>query len=323
MMKSVFLSDSTMLDNFSSNKNSPGNSSSEGFNTDNDADYIMVEVGPGSFVEDDDDEYDYCDDIVSEREEPAFFPDNNDDNNNLDLIDEDEMILEEAVGQPSIRQILEKAHESASQVVSYVTDEEDQDDHEDHEDEVNASSSKTEVAAATSASLSATIKEQPQEITDVPESQASAKTKEVHATNEEASSPPVDITDAATSMVKASSAPDNAMTTAPPNLGRMSNKKRRKKMKLMKKAAAAAKAVATLTTSADAPPLSSSSSSSSKVTEKAKKGSDSSKSSLASFPQTRYYNKRVASIAAVACATETLASYKAKVNQKHGSKVHG
>lgn len=315
-----------MLDNFSPNKKSP-NGSNDGFSTDNnDADYIMVDFGTtGSFVEHDDDEYDYCDDIVvpEREEEPVFLPDSDD--NNLDLIDEEEMILEEAVGQPSIRQILEKAHESASQVVSYVTDEEEEpeDDHEDHEDdEVDDINSKTEVAAATSASSSATVQEQAQEMTDVPESQASVKEEEDPATKNEASSPPMGLTYVATSMAKESSAAEKAMSAAAPNLGRMSNKKRRKKMKLMKKAAAAAKAVATLTTSTDAPPLSSSSSGSDVMENKTTKGSGS-KTSSTSRPQTRYYNKRVASIAAVACATETLASYRAEVKQKQGSKVHG
>jgi len=93
MMKSVFLSDSTMLDSTIT-----GNSTSL---NENDNDYIMVDNDCDSFVDGDED-YDYCDDIVSEVVQI---------DQHLNLMEE--MILEEA-NEPSIQRILDEAHASAS-----------------------------------------------------------------------------------------------------------------------------------------------------------------------------------------------------------------
>ena len=251
-MKSVFLSDSTMLDNLTNEAKSSSNENVS------ENDYIMVECDCDSFDEDDED-YDYCDDALSEGIQLE---------QHLDLTED--MILEEA-GQPSIQQILDEAHKSASQVV-YVT--------EDEQEPTLDSSSRFQESL-------------PPELPKEP----TATTTTTTAKEDSTEAAPTDITDVA----------PNGAATPMPNLGRMSNKKRRKKMKLLKKAAAAAKAATALSGEA---PMSAANSSTN-----TKKASSSAKSRPMS---SRYYNKRVANIA-VACATETLSSYKAELQTKSNS----
>lgn len=272
MMKSVFLSDSTMLDTTASlvTKNSSDDN--------NDNDYIMVDCcnNSTSFIEEEDDEeYDYCDDAMSEgiqREQHL----------QLDLTEE--MILEEAE-LPSIQHILDEAHRSASRVV-YVTEDE-------HEHEEKDQATLLTESAESHDSLLAYQRAVPAATgaLELPKEPVVAAIGS-NATKVEEDAAPVDIT----TDVAASA----AHSTPAPNLGRMSNKKRRKKMKLLKKAAATDKAAAALadndgsTTTVSAAKIKTSSSNSAK---------------------SRYRIKRVANIA-VACATETLASYKEDLQTK-------
>lgn len=254
MMKSIFLADSKMLD---MDGNSANNNSSK--NSDNE--YIMVDPSlsfdydadtnsDGHDTDSDlhEEDYDYCDDVISEgmQYDPCSFT--------FSLTED--MILKEAE-QPSIQHILDEAHKSASQLVSA------------------------------------------QEMPDILESSASDVSVQ--------SSVPAKEKPEATETTSAPVEKPQLLTPQQTNVGgRMSNKKRRKKMKLLKKAAAAAKAAAAL--SCDVPQSANTTS-----TNKPKK-------SFKLTPSTRYQNRRVANVA-VACATETLASYKAELKTA-SKKVH-
>jgi len=255
-MKSIFLSDSKLLD---SNQTPAtfNNNISNSYGQGND-EYIMVDScdydadsNPGE-----EEEYDYCDDAISEGPQGYIC--------SLVFSLTEDMILEEAE-QPSIQHILDEAHKSALQLVSAVSDQ-DQPDH-DQDSQLNQVPGILESSAS-----DVSVQSSPPPERKKPEAKPPAQPQ-----------------------------PQGMLG------GRMPNKKRRKKMKLLKKAAAAASAAAAL--SSDVPRsafLTSSSKSAKKPTKVA--------------PVTRYQSKRVANVA-VACATETLASYKAQL-QSTSKKEH-
>jgi hypothetical protein len=255
MMKSIFLSDSKLLD--SNQTPTTFNNSSSG--QDND-EFIMVDscdYDADSNPDTEEEEYDYCDDAISEGVQGytcsfAF------------SLTED-MILEEAE-QPSIQHILDEAHKSASQLVSVVSDQHQPD--QDQDPQLNQMPGILESSAS-----DVSVQSSPPPERKKPEAKPPAPAQ-----------------------------PQGMLG------GRMSNKKRRKKMKLLKKAAAAASAAAAL--SSDVPRSASMTSSSSKSAKKHTKVA----------PATRYQSKRVANVA-VACATETLASYKAELKST-SQKMH-
>lgn len=270
MMKSMFLSDSKLLDSSDNRTPTAINHNTNLASSARDADdYIIIDscdYDADSNQEEgrEEEEYDYCDDAITEGVQGytcsfAF------------SLTED-MILEESE-QPSIQHILDEAHKSASQLVSVVSNQ-DQPDHDGQDQEHDT---------------------QLNQVPGILESSASD-------VSVQSSSPPVKKKQEAKQLEVTT-----ALTQAQGILGgRLSNKKRRKKMKLLKKAAAAASAAAAL--SSDVPRSASTTSSNS---------TKSSKKQTRAVPFTRYQSKRVANVA-VACATETLASYKAEL--KSGSK---
>lgn len=265
MMKSIFLNDSRLLDSngngtptaFNRNTNNPcsGQDSDDYIMVDACDYYVDSEAGGGE-----EEEYDYCDDAMREGV-PGY-------SCSFAFSLSEDMILEEAE-QPSIQHILDEAHESVSQLVSLVSDQEHPD--QDRRDQENTTQLNQVPGILESSASDVSVHSSP--LSDTPK--------------QESKQP--------------------APTTATAQLqgvlgGRLSNKKRRKKMKLLKKAAAAASAAAAL--SSELPRSASTTcSNSTKSTKKHTKV----------VPSTRYQSKRVANVA-VACATETLASYKAQLN---------
>ncbi|CAB9501011.1 expressed unknown protein [Seminavis robusta] len=278
-----------------------GSNSNDSNSDDNE--YIMVDTTPLSFDFEeettlcDDEDYDYCDDAISEGIQSEC----------LNLTED--MILEEAE-KPSIQYILDEAHRSASQLVSMDTEPADT------ENGGAAVPGILESSASDASGFSASAPGQNTTKVDIPmEITTQERPKEETPIQTESDGPKptttvktkttLTLTLSNATALMASNKSDPAESDAQVG-GRMSNKKRRKKMKLMKKAAAAAMAAAALSEASSGavvkhstPPSPSSSRTSS--------GKSSPKAS-----SSRYNKKRVANIA-VACATETLSSYKAEL----------
>lgn len=294
MMKSVFLSDSNVLelpdssdgDYIMVNNLHDGPSALEELMEDNEDDndnLSSCSKDNHSYLDIDEEDYDYCDDIVlsdGEQSQQGCY--------HLSVSLTEDMILEEAQ-QPSLRNVLDEAHRSASKLglgSSICTTGEDEqsvgpeaeDDNEEDDDDDDMHSPGRLESSASDASVPSTA--------DAPHN---PKTTAVTA--------PLLPKPKRTDEKESGKSPTCASALVS-QIGRISNKKRRKKMKQLKKEAAAAKAAAALSMTTE--------SSSKDVDKKHKKLF---KTSTVSRP---HHGKRVANIA-VACAAETLASYKAEV----------
>jgi hypothetical protein len=258
MMQSVALSDSNVFELDNHNHTYSQDSSErmlQKAGTDDSVvagDFVLV-TEPSLDLELDLDEYDYCDDVLSDgmQSEPGFFITK-------------AMLLEEAE-EPSIQHILDEAHSEASKLVF--------------------------------PELLAPKKEPCTDDLSTKETDASGPSSKSYNYYK--------ITDPAPAI--------------PLKKGRMPNKKRRKRMKMLKKAAAAAAddkaAAANLSAVETTSACTSTSTSASTSSDSRKKTFKNDRNNRNKGPTSRYINKRNANIAAVACATESLATYNKAVIQ--------
>jgi hypothetical protein len=327
MMKSMFLSESKILD--MDLKCHHHNNSTNTLSSTDKEEYVLVDTFSPCFEDDnnevdEDDDYDYCEDALSEGMQSASI--------HLMMLTED-LILDEAATDP-LSIILDDAHASASQlVISFKNDdasimnhldEGDDDDDVCHENEAHDVPGILESSASDNSVFSVPAPTQDDDPLAKENDMAANSEGEQESDEQETSSTTRTLTNTANATMQAQAAntlfvissyhtaePIPESESTPQVGGRMSNKKRRKKMKQMKKAAAAAKAVVALTvTSAPSPSVATNAA----ACTYANPSADSKHSLKANIsPTSRYTKKRVANIAVV-CATETLASYKAQLS---------
>ena len=296
------------MDNNNNNNNSHASPSSSL------DEYILVDPSPSldDDDDDDDDEYDYCDDVSSQGSiRSDCLP--------LLLSLTDELILDEAAGEPSMERVLEEAHASASPLLGALSK---------NFDNVTAGAVAAAVGGGGDMEQPKCFLEDHQvgianDMPGILESSASDNSllpHHEHATGNDDDDLDDDGVCRSEDVPGTVAFHDTQPESSKPQLGgggRMSNKKRRKKMKQLKKAAAAAKAAVALSSTVSSSIPTATTATSTMSTNTIVSGGVGNKSSNKfNIHLTSRYNKRRVANIAVACATESLVSYKAQITAK-------